>query len=373
MPTPRHFSCGLVSRPRAQELPPAAGGIERLAGGAPRPRRARARRWRPHRRRRRATSTSTPTAPASLNAYSASCPECDMLKRAAAMTCAVARDALSWPACHARRWRSAARPAPLQVAPEQRPQQPARSPPALGVAAGRARGARALVIAQQAPRSLPRRRDRRATRARHRREQRAKRAGRPCVLRLGLRAATRARSAIGPPDQPRSRGGYPLRLCGPSRCTCRPRGGRTERPPDERGFFCETYAGVARGGGDPRGRAVHPGQPLALDARGAARHALPRRRGRGEARALRARADPRRGGRSAPRLAHVRAVGRGGARRGEHARAVCAGGLRARLLRAQRGRGRDVQAERLLRPAGGTGDRVERPGDRDRLAAAGES
>ena len=59
-----------------------------------------------------------------------------------------------------------------------------------------------------------------------------------------------------------------------------------------------------------RRRGVRAGQPLALGAGGGAGHALPGRRGGGQARALRARADPRRGGGPAQGLADVRRAGR---------------------------------------------------------------
>ena len=77
---------------------------------------------------------------------------------------------------------------------------------------------------------------------------------------------------------------------------------------DERGFFCETYRrSTLHGARHPGG--VRPGQPLALGPRHRARHALPDRPRRGQARALRARRDLRRGRRPPPRLADLRAVG----------------------------------------------------------------
>ncbi len=62
-----------------------------------------------------------------------------------------------------------------------------------------------------------------------------------------------------------------------------------------------------RGARDSRGDGA--GQPLALGQGDRARHALPDRRRRGEARSLRARRDLRRRRRPAPRLADVRGVG----------------------------------------------------------------
>ena len=65
-------------------------------------------------------------------------------------------------------------------------------------------------------------------------------------------------------------------------------------------------------------------------------HALPGRRGRGQARALRPRRDRRRAGRPAPRLADLRRVGGLRAERREHAHALRARRLRPRLLRDRR-------------------------------------
>ena len=90
---------------------------------------------------------------------------------------------------------------------------------------------------------------------------------------------------------------------------------------DERGFFCETYRrdvfaelGIAEEMvQDNHSRSAQGDRP---------RHALPDRRRRGEARALRARRDRRRDGRPPRRLADLRRVGGLRADRGEHAHRV---------------------------------------------------
>ena len=202
----------------------------------------------------------------------------------------------------------------VQVAAQQRSQQP----PA-------ARPARTLAVAERSPRHARAPRARAAPRAPPGASRSARQTCTAPSRSLGARgpgAPVRPRRALSAvPSLPNIGQRCPLTSPADVRDPPRRLPGLVVIEPavhgDERGFFVETYRRErARAAwGIPDGRALRPGQPLALHARGRARHALPGRRGRRQARALRARADPRRGRRPAPRLADVRAVGGRGARR----------------------------------------------------------
>ena len=117
---------------------------------------------------------------------------------------------------------------------------------------------------------------------------------------------------------------------------------------DERGFFCETYR---RTGFSELGIP----EEMVQDNHSRSRYGIVRgmhfQIGEGAAKLdpLRPRRDLRRDGRPARRLADLWAVGGVRADRGEHAHGLLPDRLWAWLLRAQRHRRRDVQAEQLLR------------------------
>ncbi len=223
---------------------------------------------------------------------------------------------------------------PKQTAPAQ-PRTTAPAPPDAEQRSAAARGRRGRAPPGRAP-------PRGARRGRGRRERRRERAReRAATPPSGGGAARHLHDSLTAPlpsgryegDCHRAGGRRAHRADRPRR---RPRLLRRDLPPERDG----------RRGHRPR---LGAGEPLALGARGRARHALPDRPGPGQARALRARVDRRRRRRPSPRVADLRAVGGARAVRREHAPALRADRLRARLRGDQRDRRRRLQVLLVLR------------------------